>query len=475
MAMVYDKDDELIYQAEDTTLTNEGTFTWDGRYENENGETVTIDHNGSPYRFVVTAFCGKDLIAIAEELDLDCTFLSAGGCFLKKLIQNKETAMDLMRENFTDSVLVVESHDEIEIACEERSLSEQLLRDIKQANVEGDEHLDINRYYESSPDPANTAVEINETSIDLMVAHKFSWSGDRILYPQEGNTTEEQADAIYEHGLKFQGTNGEDDSGGELLTLRTKDRDDMERLKEYLFLKTYDTGTIDTKSQAIIDEIEEHERLDTIATCNMCIRQALERIAGDNLLYPVHLEENAGKISAIGKANDIYCDFLRWYYPGDYAGIKDSYVDELLSDNIDIARGWNEDEYANSTIEDFRSDIEITEFEKVEANLTVENGGRQYNIPNYNKLQKLANNGAFIIGIRKRETKKSNGHYRSGHIVMLLPFDEDSEDDEGRGTTRANSGIDIEYPYAMECGDDYKRQGWLGDESFLKMKWYIYK
>jgi len=105
----------------------------------------------------------------------------------------------------------------------------------------------------------------------------------------------------------------------------------------------------------------------------------------------------------------------------------------------------------------------------------VEHGGRQYNIPNYNILQRLANKGAFIIGIRKRESKKPNGHYSSGHIVMLMPFDEDSEDDEGRGTIRANSGIDIEYPYAMECGDDYKRQGWLGDESFLKMKWYIYK
>jgi hypothetical protein len=240
-----------------------------------------------------------------------------------------------------------------------------------------------------------------------------------------------------------------------------------------LFLKTFDTETIDTESQDVIDEMEEDTQLDTIATCNLCIRQALRRIANDEVLYPIHMNNYSGKISAIGKANDIYCDFLRWYHSEEYNIIKSSYVDPLLEDNLDIAREWDEDRYANSTAEDFRSELEITEFKKVEETVTVEHNNTQYSIPNYNKLQRLADNGALIIGVRKNENK--NGHYSSGHIVMLLPFDESEGNENGRGSMDTNSDITIDYPYAMECGGNYKDQDWLDTESFLNMKWYIYK
>jgi hypothetical protein len=205
------------------------------------------------------------------------------------------------------------------------------------------------------------------------------------------------------------------------------------------------------------------------------------------------MNNSSGKISVLGKANDIYNDFLRWYYPTQYE--NSSFVDDLLQDNIDWkkqqclnntnkinnaqerqnARNDCNEEYDNKSIEDYRSDLEITEFEKVEETVTVEDDGNQYSIPNYNKLQEQANKGAFIIGIRKRETK-SDGHYSSGHIVMLLPFDESEGNEEGRGSMiTVNSNITIYYPYSMECGGNYKDQDWLGTKSFLNMKWYIYK
>jgi len=456
-----------------------GTVTWDGTYEDENGETQTIDKEGAPYEFVVMAFCGEDPEILKDELN--CGLLGIQNCTMKEFLYNEDETRQKLRDETGDSVLVVFSHDGFTIEYKERTATERMLYDIKDANLNGTEQIDISEYYNSSKPTYKETVILDETQIDLMVIHTYLWEGDRLLHPLSENVSENNTDGTYKKGIKFEG-----DGSKTLLKLRTKTSEKMEILEEYLFLKTFDTETMDTESQDIIDDVEADSILDPIAACNICVRKALRRIANDEVLYPIHLNDYSGKISVLGKANDIYNDFLRWYYPAQYN--NSSFVDDLLQDNID----WMKDEclddadtqekisecnekYDNKSIEDYRSELEISEFEKVEANLTVEDGGRQYNIPNYNKLQKLANKGAFIIGVRKNEEVNSEDHYSSGHIVMLLPFDEDSEDDEGRGTTRANSGIDIEYPYAMECGDDYKRQGWLGDESFLKMKWYIYK
>jgi hypothetical protein len=327
-----------------------------------------------------------------------------------------------------------------------------------------------------------------------MVIHTLMWEGDRTLYPLSENVSEYDTDGTYKKGIKFEGDGiNNNDNSNTLLELRTKTSEKMDKLEEYLFLKTFDTETMDTETQDIIDVVEQDSVLDPIAACNICVRRALRRIANDEVLYPIHMNNSSGKISVLGKANDIYNDFLRWYYPTQYE--NSSFVDDLLQDNIDWkkqqclnntnkinnaqerqnARNDCNEEYDNKSIEDYRSDLEITEFEKVEETVTVEDDGNQYSIPNYNKLQEQANKGAFIIGIRKRETK-SDGHYSSGHIVMLLPFDESEGNEEGRGSMiTVNSNITIYYPYSMECGGNYKDQDWLGTKSFLNMKWYIYK
>src|SRR6056297_4334353 len=133
-AMVFNKDNELIYQDDDIPLADEGTVTWNGKYTNEDGEDIEIDAANAPYRFVVTAFCGKDPQEIEEELD--CAILGPRACYLKKLLEGKETAVELMQSLYSDSVLVVESHDVIEIAYEERNLAERLLTQIKKANID---------------------------------------------------------------------------------------------------------------------------------------------------------------------------------------------------------------------------------------------------------------------------------------------------------------------------------------------------
>jgi hypothetical protein len=473
-ALVFNNDDELIYVDNEIAPYSNGTIIWDGTYEDEDGETRTIDKEGAPYEFVVMAFCGDDPEVLKDEFS--CGFWGIRSCTMKEFLYNEEETRQKLRDETGDSVLVVFSHDGFTLEYQERNATERMLSDIKDANINGDENLDITEYYEKvSSDPAyETTVDINDNQVDLMVIHTLMWEGDRTLYPLSENVSGYDTDGTYKKGIKFEGDGiNNNDNSNTLLELRTKTSEKMDKLEEYLFLKTFDTETIDTESQDVIDEMEEDTQLDTIATCNLCIRQALRRIANDEVLYPIHMNNYSGKISAIGKANDIYCDFLRWYHSEEYNIIKSSYVDPLLEDNLDIAREWDEDRYANSTAEDFRSELEITEFKKVEETVTVEHNNTQYSIPNYNKLQRLADNGALIIGVRKNENK--NGHYSSGHIVMLLPFDESEGNENGRGSMDTNSDITIDYPYAMECGGNYKDQDWLDTESFLNMKWYIYK
>ena len=287
------------------------------------------------------------------------------------------------------------------------------------------------------------------------------------IYQQQGDFT----------SLRFEGIG----TGGHDVLHIDVDSDNVDVLKNYLYGRIYQTFELDSISQEVeevIDDIESDSLLDALATCNLCVRRAFRRITLTDVLYPIHLNNYNGKITALGKANDIYCDFLRWYHNDSYLSIQQTYVDPLIEDNIQIAQEFDSAGYANILVEDFRSDLEITEFESIEKDLTVEHGGDQYSIPDYNSLQDLADQGSLIIGVRKNESQGSDGHYSSGHVVVLLPYNE--EDNQDLNTTRNSmqtiySGITIDYPFAMECGGDQKRQGWIGTESFLNMKWYIYK
>jgi len=366
---------------------------------------------------------------------------------------------------------IFEEVEEAALITDESEILE-ILDEIKVGYENGEDEVSFNygteNLYNSSVDiggdePIKMQINLDhyqqETRINPANGEPYA---EEYIYQQSGNYT----------ALCFEGIGS---SGTHVVEIIVEE-DKYGLLTNYLYpYQTFETDSISQEVEEVIDEIESDSILDVLATCNLCVRRAFRRIALTDVLYPIHLNDYNGKISAIGKANDIYCDFIRWFHNDSYLSIKQNYVDPLIEDNIQIAQEFDSAGYANTTIEDFRSDIEITEFESIEKNLIVEHEDTQYNIPDYNSLQDLADQGALIMGVRKKDSQNSEGHYSSGHVVVLLPFDESSDDEEGRGNMSTISDITIYYPYSMECGGDYKSEGWLGTESFLNMKWYIYK
>ena len=273
-----------------------------------------------------------------------------------------------------------------------------------------------------------------------------------------------------------------------------------ELFKDYLLNNTYTVFNTDNVNSSVTESISIGENANPEgAACNICIREAINRIANNDVLFSI----NQGKISRIGKANDIYNDFQRWFKNSDYLASKTTFVNPLLQDNLDWEKEYclsdtnriknlniPEEEkraqieakiescnntYDNRTIEDYRSNIEITEFELISGDITATVGNQECQIPDFNYLQHQANNGVLIIGIRKRETLKSNGHYRSGHIVMIVPISDVEAVDESRPVCQSVDREKIFYPMTLECGSDIKVKKWIGDDSIQNMVWYRYK
>mgnify|MGYP006290911853 CR=1 FL=1 len=415
-AMVFNNDDELIYQDDDIPLADEGTVTWNGRYTNEDGEEIEIDAANAPYRFVVTAFCGKDPQEIEEELD--CAILGPTACYLKKLLEGKETAVELMKSLYSDSVLVVESHDAIEIEYEERNLAERLLNQIKEANINHTTKIDITGFYEKAPDPSyKMTANINDKNIPLFIIHQLS-DKDHKIYPLKENASgpHELVDGTYNHKLEFDG----DDNI--FLELRTKNEEDMEGLVEYLFGP--DLELIQEKADSALD-IGEAWNPNSEA-CNNVVRAYIYCLKQDPVLFPVEMEPGhrfgsglegpdgptilKGEISWDGTANKIY------------KNLEDGDLSEYFSEiTKSSTQTWN----------DF-----------------------------FNDMQDKANSGEIIIGVKKEISE-------SGHIVTFMP--ESLYTGSAKIIDFINTNEDdIVFPIALEGGGNIKEiKPFIGSENEL--------
>lgn len=111
-----------------------------------------------------------------------------------------------------------------------------MLHDIRQTYLNNNENLNITEHYEkvSSNTTYEQTVELNEEEVDLMVIHKYSWKGDRIIYPLQKDVSSAPTDGTYKKGIKFEGKNNSNETGT-LLKLRTKNSEKMEVLKNYLY------------------------------------------------------------------------------------------------------------------------------------------------------------------------------------------------------------------------------------------------
>ena len=104
MALVYDKDNNCIYTQELETDENNGSFSWNGIYETEQGEQDTINSEKAPYKLFIKGYCGKDPSSVE---DLSCGYLGDNACLIKNLILHTQSTIETLKSAFTDSVLVV--------------------------------------------------------------------------------------------------------------------------------------------------------------------------------------------------------------------------------------------------------------------------------------------------------------------------------------------------------------------------------
>ncbi|MFW6224848.1 MAG: hypothetical protein ACOC4B_01115 [Bacteroidota bacterium] len=130
-------------------------------------------------------------------------------------------------------------------------------------------------------------------------------------------------------------------------------------------------------------------------------------------------------------------------------------------------------------------ELSITEFESISKDITITMEGQDFDVPNFNALQTQANNGVLIVGVRRNTETNNDGTYKSGHIVLISPYqeeddedennDNDNDNDETRSSYGSLSGIEILFPRTVECGGDVKKLGWLSDKFAKDMEWYRYK
>ena len=116
-AIVFDKDDNIVYSEDISANENLGTFTWDGIYEDKEGEIDTISSENAPYNLFIKGYCGKNPDQMQDYLN--CGLLRPETCLMKKLIFNTGTFIDQLKSHFTDSMLVVTDEDSTEIGVDE--------------------------------------------------------------------------------------------------------------------------------------------------------------------------------------------------------------------------------------------------------------------------------------------------------------------------------------------------------------------
>jgi hypothetical protein len=348
---------------------------------------------------------------------------------MKEFLYNEEETRQKLRDETGDSVLVVFSHDGFKIEYKERNKAERLLHDIKQANFNGNENLDITEYYEQvSSDPAyETVIEINEEEMDLMVEHKAYTGGDHVISPLEedaiGPTINPNTDE-YNHHIKFKGLI--DGANEDMLYLRVKTNEKMDKLEDYLFIPSFEIT--ESMVSSVIDSISNHEDLADNPACNACVRDAFYMITGSTIFYPSEGWQecvtcggdymDGGEIDSLGKANDIYNELTE----GD--GTLRPYFEEIEDMN-----------------------------------------GEDY--PNFVNMQESVNNGQIIIGVYYNP----NG---DGHVVIMTPERFYVEQDGDKEFINIGEGELVLRPISLECGSPDKRIK-PSQQSYLdEFKWYKY-
>ncbi|HCX99492.1 MAG TPA: hypothetical protein DG754_05060 [Bacteroidales bacterium] len=89
------------------------------------------------------------------------------------------------------------------------------------------------------------------------------------------------------------------------------------------------------------------------------------------------------------------------------------------------------------------------------------------NYPDFGELQKQANNGGIIIGVKKN----SAGH---GHVVLIMPESFNERTDEE--TDFEIGGDEIKLPIVLECGIGDKEIRPIKDKyNIVNYLWYKYK
>ncbi len=113
---VYDNDNNIVYSQEINTNENAGSFSWNGIYENEEGEIDTIKIENGPYKLYIEGYCGEDPSVIEE---LSCDNLGDYTCFIRNLIFNPENTFESFKSTFGNSVLFISDQDSVEIGLKE--------------------------------------------------------------------------------------------------------------------------------------------------------------------------------------------------------------------------------------------------------------------------------------------------------------------------------------------------------------------
>ncbi|MDA3952430.1 MAG: hypothetical protein PF485_02215, partial [Bacteroidales bacterium] len=278
-------------------------------------------------------------------------------------------------------------------------------------------------------------------------------------------------------------------SGNKLFELLILEKDVI-NFEKYLFPPKYHTFEVSKVNEGLEDAIDDGEAYKpTGAACNICIRASLYHIANDNVLFPYKLSSPIGgansttykgKISGVGRANNIYIEMAKWQNSSLYGQLNTS-EDKLKEDDFNEWVSWDTTETIQQTNINLGKEYlvnnsqSVTEFEHILKDVTITIDNLDYQVPNFNELQTNANDGVLIIGVRKNSETYSNGNYKSGHIVIISPYVEGSENEEGRKDYQTTTGVKIYFPRTVECGNDDKILGWLSKNFAKDMEWYRYK
>ena len=225
----------------------------------------------------------------------------------------------------------------------------------------------------SDPSYKMTA-NINDKNIPLFVIHQLS-DKEHQIYPLQDNASgpHKLDDGTYNHKLEFDGDENI------YLELRTKNEEDMEGLVEYLFgpdLEPLAEAADSAKSYAY--SVNGNEM-----ACNVGVRAAVYLYKNDPILFPVKHNNEWGAA--------LYCDSIS-------DGKCYTAPENVLSGEVT----W--DGKANNIYDDLDND-KLSKFESI-SNVA------GCNYPDFDELQKQANNGAIIIGVRKNA---------SGYFGMTMP------------------------------------------------------